>query len=142
MQKRYSRYIIYLFFLILFSCGLSGDGLSVSRGMVIRESGAIRSGTYLIPGAESEDGIVITILGRDIELDFQGAVIQGASDQVAGERLSGIGICLDQASNVTIRNLTLKGYRIGVQCKSCEDLILENVDLERNSIPQEYTKLP
>lgn len=114
----------------------------MSRGMVIRESGTIRSGTYLIPGLASADGMVITILGRDIELDFQGAVIQGASDQGSGDTLAGIGICLDQATNVTIKNLTLKGYRVGLQCKSCEGLILDGVDLDGNTIPQEYTHLP
>lgn len=142
MIKGFSRYIIYLFFLILISCGSTGDALSVSRGMVIRDSGSIRSGTYLIPGIEAEDGIVITILGRDIELDFQGAVIQGASDQGSAESLIGIGLCLDQATNVTIKNLTVKGYRVGLQCKSCEALVLEGVDLEGNTIPQEYTQLP
>lgn len=136
------RYIQCLFFLILFSCGTAGEELSVSRGMVIRESGTIRSGTYLIPGIESEDGVVMTILGRDITLDFQGAVIQGASDQGSGNPQTGIGICLDQASNVTIKNLTLKGYRVGLQCKSCEGLVLDHVDLDGNTFPQEYTKLP
>lgn len=142
MITGYPRYISCLFFLILISCGTTVDDLSVSRGMVIRESGTIRSGTYLIPGVASEAGMVITILGRDIELDFQGAVIQGASDQVSGDTLGGVGICLDQATNVTIKNLTLKGYRVGLQCKSCEGLVLENVDLEGNTIPQEYTQLP
>lgn len=142
MIAAFPRYICCLFFLILISCGAASDDLSVSRGMVIRESGTIRSGTYLIPGLASVDGMVITILGRDIELDFQGAVIQGASDQGSGDTLAGIGICLDQASNVTIKNLTLKGYRVGLQCKSCEGLVLDGVDLDGNTMPQEYTHLP
>lgn len=136
------RYIYCLSFLILLCCGSTGEELSVYRGMVIRESATIRSGTYLIPGIESEEGIVMTILGRDIELDFQGAVIQGASDQASGLPLAGVGICLDQASNVVIKNLTLKGYQVGLKCKSCEGLVLENVDLTGNTLPQEYTRLP
>ncbi len=142
MIAKYPGYIHCLFFLFLASCGTAGGDLSVSRGMIIRESGTIRSGTYLIPGIDSEEGVVITILGRDIELDFQGAVIQGASDQVSDGSLNGIGICLDQATNVANKNLTLKGYGNGKQCKSCEGLILEDVSLDQNTIPQEYTQLP
>lgn len=133
---------LHLLFLILVSCGAGGEDLAVSRGMVVRESTSIRSGTYLIPGIASEVGAVMTVLGRDVELDFQGAVIQGASNQLTTDSLSGIGICLDQATNVTLKNLTLKGYRIGLQCKSCEGLVLENVSLSGNTIPQEHTSLP
>lgn len=140
-QSKYRKWLS-LFFLVLISCGAGGKEWTVSRGMVIRETGSIRSGTYLIPGIEGAESVVMTILGRDIELDFQGAVIQGASDQVSGDSLHGVGICLDQASNVTVKNLTLKGYKIGLQCKSCVGLILENVDLEGNTLPQEYTSLP
>lgn len=128
--------------LLLWGCGPAGPELSLTRGMVVRESSSIRQGTYLIPGGQEESAPVVIIRGREIVLDFQGATVQGASASTDMDSFEGVGICIDQATDVIIRNLTIQGYAVGIQCKSCLDLRLENVDLSGNTVPQENTSLP
>ena len=132
----------YLLLLLLWGCGPVGPELSLTRGLIVRESSSIRQGTYLIPGGQEDRAPVVTIRGREIVLDFQGATVQGSATSAEADTFEGVGICIDQATDVTIRNVTIKGYSVGIQCKSCLDLRLENVDLTGNTIPQENTALP
>ncbi|MDP5172166.1 MAG: hypothetical protein NWR72_18125 [Bacteroidia bacterium] len=128
--------------LLITGCGGENEELTLTRGMSIRKSAFVREGTYFIPGIDSTASAVLTILGRDLVIDFQGAVLQGANSNEEKGGYSGVAIFVDQASHVTLKNLTIRGYKTGLACKSCEDLVLENVILADNLLPQENLSIP
>ncbi len=144
MKRRYAGIAILTLVLgtMLPNCGGSQEGQPLARGITLQESGRVRTGTYLIPNLSEEEGPVVTIRGRYIDLDFQGAVLQGMSNLEMGQPLTGTGVCLDQASQITLRNLTVRGYAVGLECKSCLDLTLVNVHLEENLEPMRSTVIP
>lgn len=142
MKASRKSVIFLLFGAWLCGCGPAGPELTLTRGIVVRESASFREGTYLIPGVKGTDAPVVIIRGREIVLDFRGATLQGSVSDGVEETFQGVGICIDQASKIVIRNVTVKGYHLGILCKSCEGLQLENVDLSGNSLPQEFTSLP
>ncbi len=121
-------------------CDAEPEGQVLRRGLTLRETGLVRTGTYLIPG-DSGSGAVVTVHGRNIEIDFQGAVLQGSSNGADSSQYQGTGLCIDQASKVSLKNLRIRGYRTGLLCKSCEDLVMDNVDLSDNLVEQEKVEL-
>jgi hypothetical protein len=64
-----------------------------------------------------------------IEVDLGGAVLVGALG--APETLKGIGIAI-KGKNVTLRNGSIRGFKIGVAAESCDGLVLEDLNTSDN----------
>ncbi len=132
MKHAQQKVVYCLLVMLTLGCGGGEEQISLIRGLVLRESVHIRPGTYLIPGDSANQEPVITVLGRDLDINFQGAVLQGISDHSGPVDEHGTAIFVDQATNVVLRNLTVKGYQTAIICRSCMNLELENVDLSDN----------
>jgi len=66
-------------------------------------------------------------------VDFQGAVLQGADPtKVPASDFKGIGILLDGCRNVTLRNVAVNGYMVGIEAKGCQGIRIEGCDASRN----------
>jgi parallel beta-helix repeat protein len=102
----------------------------LKAGLIIKKSATIKPGIYKLP-AGGKDNQVITIEGNDITVDFQGAVLQGSIKPQYPDQFIGIGLLI-KGHNVTIKNVTIKGYKIGLLAQDCEDLHITTSDFSYN----------
>ncbi|MCG2614950.1 right-handed parallel beta-helix repeat-containing protein [Terrimonas sp. NA20] len=88
------------------------------------------------PLAASGEAAAIVIEGNDITVDFNGAVLQGSSDVSNPDRFTGIAVEIRNSNKVTVRNLTIKGYKIALLVRNVENLVIENGDFSYNYRPR------
>ena len=100
--------------------------------MVISENAQFEPGTYEINGADSLDQAVITIQGENLVLDFEGAVLKGSNDQTEPHQFYGLGISIKDSKNITIKNLTARGYKVALFAENVDSLVLINCDFSYN----------
>ena len=110
-----------------------------SVGMRITKSIGIAPGRYSLATADTntiqKQGGVIVIEGKNIVLDLAGVVLDGAGikSSFAPNQFNGIAIEIKPgSSNITIKNATIKGYKIGIKADSVEALTIDNCDLSYN----------
>jgi parallel beta-helix repeat protein len=101
-------------------------------GKAITSSARFAPQTYRRTNGESDlSGAALTVRGDNITLDFQGAVLEGTPQTVEPDQRRGTGM-LVHGRNVTIRNLKIRGYKIGLAAVDSPGLKLENVDASYN----------
>ena len=110
-----------------------------SVGMRITKSIGIAPGRYSLATADTntiqKQGGVIVIEGKNIVLDLAGVVLDGAGikSSYAPNQFNGIAIEIKPgSSNITIKNATIKGYKIGIKADSVEALTIDHCDLSYN----------
>src|SRR5262245_3398784 len=86
--------------------------MPLTAGMVIDKPVRFKPGTYRLPAPK--DGTAITIRGDGVRLDFAGVKIEGGDPIGDPDQYTGAGILIAGAKNVTIENLTLRGYKVGI----------------------------
>ena len=87
--------------------------LSPAAGTVLTESAVIAAGDHLLPSADL-DHPAITIRASNVTIDFTGAVLRGAHAGADPDTFTGLAVLVDGGENVTITNLTARGYKVGV----------------------------
>lgn len=106
---------------------------ALKQGMEIRSSVTINPGTYAFNGAPGTDAPVIVIEGKDITVDFNHSTLRGSNDRSRPDEFYGLAILIRKGSSgITIRNLELHGYKIGVMADSVEGLTIDHCDLSYN----------
>jgi len=108
------------------------DSTSIKRGMTINKSMTFLPKTFKINAGDSTNQPVIVIEGNDIVVDFNGAIIQGSNNKKAPSEFYGLGILIKGGQNITIKNLTLKGYKWGLMGVGVDSLKLINCDFSYN----------
>ena len=101
-------------------------------GLEIRQSGRVVRGDYLLPspaGGEFQPAIVIS--GSNITVDFDGAVLRGTPATTEPDERTGLGV-LVTGKNVTIRNLRVHGYKVGLWAQDADGLKLVDSDFSWN----------
>lgn len=112
-----------------------------TSGMVIQKSTKFRPGVYTLGStetwrpsgtAEIPDFVpAITIRGNGITVDFTGVVIQGTAPTADPDTRQGLAVRVI-GRNVTIKNLTARGYRVGILAKDAKGLQVLDSDLSYN----------
>jgi len=110
-----------------------------SVGMHISKSILLAPGQYALPTSDTnaiqKQGGVIVIEGKNIVVDLAGVVLDGAGNKpaFAPDQFNGIAIEIKPgSSNITIKNATIKGYKIGIKADSVFALTIDNCDLSYN----------
>ena len=108
-----------------------------SVGMHIKKSILVAPGQYSLPTQDTnsiqKQGGVIIIEGKNIVLDLAGVVLDGAGPSFMPDQFAGIAIEIKPgSSHITIKNATIKGYKIGIKADSVEALTIDNCDLSYN----------
>jgi parallel beta-helix repeat protein len=110
-----------------------------SVGLHIKKSILVAPGHYSLASADTnsiqKQGGVIIIEGKNIVLDLAGVVLDGASNKTpfTPDQFDGIAIEIKPgSSHITIKNATIKGYKIGIKADSVEALTIDNCDLSYN----------
>ena len=110
-----------------------------SVGLHIIKSVLVAPGHYSLTTPDTntiqKQGGVIIIEGKNIVLDLAGVVLDGAGNKpsFAPNKFTGIAIEIKPgSSHITIKNATIKGYKIGIKADSVEALTIDNCDLSYN----------
>ena len=110
-----------------------------SVGMRITKSIVVAPGHYSLSSSDTntvqKQGGVIVIEGKNIVLDLAGVVLDGAGNKssFAPDQFNGIAIEIKPgSSHITIKNATIKGYKIGIKADNVEALTIDNCDLSYN----------
>ena len=110
----------------------SGEKI-LKKGMVITENTKIKKGIYKLDGDQGFGEPVILIEGYKITVDFNNATLQGSNNKKNPDEFFGVAIIISsKSSNVTIKNLKAKGYKVALLAKDVTSLTLENCDFSYN----------
>lgn len=104
--------------------------LSDPKDRTIRTSVAIKPMTYHLY-ADAEDAPAVVVEGDGITVDFAGATLVGASKRTEPDAYVGRGIVV-RGKNVTVKNATVRGYKIGIYAADVPGLRLEGCDVSHN----------
>lgn len=94
--------------------------------VIIAESGTVAVAEGVLVDIDN-DGVV-QIRGDGLTVDFGGATLRGAAEGVPRDTFLGVGVHVS-GRNITVRNLKLAGYKVGLLADGCDGLTLENVEV-------------
>ncbi len=101
-------------------------------GLKITRSVKFKSDFYQVDAPADTSKNIILIEGNDIVVDFSDAELKGSNRVNAPDEYFGVAVQVRNSKNVTIKNLKVRGYKIGLIAYNVEKLTLENCDLSYN----------
>ena len=101
-----SFWILISFTVFFMDCSHEQKLISLKEGLIIKKSGLVKEQIYQITPREIDKGIIL-IEGDNIEIDFNGALLNGASEGTLPDQFSGIGLEIRNGKNITLKNLAL-----------------------------------
>ncbi len=107
-----------------------------SKGMEINTSTFFKKGVYVMEVDTSIHKAAISISGENITIDFAGSTMIGNTNSNHPEKFTGIGILIENGKNITLKNVNIKGFKVGIHAVNVEGLIIENSDLSYNYRPK------
>ncbi|NNF34851.1 MAG: hypothetical protein HKN68_12120, partial [Saprospiraceae bacterium] len=118
--------------IILSSCQ---DEVRLSCELVIDSSVTIEEDKYFLE-SDNYDEPTIIITGNNFTIDFNGSTIIGDTNYQHPDLFTGLGIKVENASNVTIKNLNIRGFKVGLLADSIPGLTIENCNFSYNYRPR------
>lgn len=108
------------------------QAVHLQPGLVIDRSCKVVKSDTLIPNA-ADDAVnsAIVIKGSGITVDFADATLRGTPQETDPDKRVGTGVIV-QGSNITIKNLNVHGYKLGLYAKDCPGLKVVNSDFSYN----------
>lgn len=110
-------------------------------GIVLSASCKLKPGDYLLPTPQGErkanDEVVpdlkpaITIRGNNLVVDFSQVTLRGTRGDVDPDQRKGLGVEVI-GNNVTIKNLSVRGYKVGLIARNCNGLKVIGGDFSYN----------
>jgi parallel beta-helix repeat protein len=117
--------------LLYASCTTDKD-VELQKGMIINRSMTIKKDTFFLSGADTSAIPAITIEGDDIVVDFNGAVLIGSQNYDHPDMFSGLGIEVRNGKNITIKNVVVRGYKVGLIATGIDSLKILDSDFSYN----------
>jgi parallel beta-helix repeat protein len=109
---------------------LIGQAVRLQPGQVLTSSAKVLPGVYAI-----SDSGHIKVKGHGIVIDFAGATLLGSRLASDPDQRAGTGLEVS-GDHITIRNLKVRGYKVGLLAKNVPGLKLENCDFSYNWAPR------
>lgn len=100
--------------------------------MRIEQSATLTAGVYRTPGSPRLDEPVIRISGNDVTVDFSGVTLDGGDPGAMPDAFVGVAVLVENGSNITLRNLTARGYKVAVLARNVQNLRISGCDLSYN----------
>lgn len=134
MKMKTFNLLTFLFFILFcFTQCEPSDGIRLKKGMTISTSAIVSNAVFSIVGNKNSlEEPIINITGDNIVVDFNGAVLNGADAEMQPNEFEGLGILIKKGKNITIKNLTVKGYKCGLMALEVDSLTLINCDMSYN----------
>ena len=126
------KYILTLFLLSFSFLTPGAQEVSLRSGLVIKKSVTIKRATYKLDAATALDKSVIVVEGNNIVIDFNQATLVGSNTKKAPNEFFGVAIYVRNGSNITIKNLTAKGYKVALYATNVEGLTIEDCNFSYN----------
>lgn len=102
------------------------------KGMKITRSTKIKKQTYKLDApALINEGLII-IEGNNITVDFNNAILNGSNLKKRPDEFFGVAILIRSGSNITIKNLKAKGYKVALMARNVSNLTIDNCDFSYN----------
>lgn len=130
-----------MFSLALMPAFFQGGPVTLVPGQEITGSCRIAKQVYMMPTPQGEEPAgderiptlkaAVTIHGDGITVDFAGATLRGSDERAMPDERKGLAV-LVLGNNVTIKNLNVHGYKVGVLARNCRGLKVLNSDLSYN----------
>ncbi len=110
----------------------SQQDVTLRPGLVITESARVRRGEYTFPNKfdNATTGAII-IKGDNITVDFNGVVLRGSPETTQPDARVGTGVFVT-GKNVTVRNLKVHGYKLGLVAVDAPGFKLLDSDFSYN----------
>ena len=101
-------------------------------GIVITESITVREAQYLFPNDNTDAKTASVIIkGDGITVDFNGATLRGTKEETDPDERVGTGVYVE-GNNVTIKNLNVHGYKVGLAARNTDGLKIIDSDFSYN----------
>lgn len=123
---------IFVFLIALICLGCADKAIELKAGMTIRHSVKIKPGVYQLNGNEDLTKPVITIEGKNLEIDFNGATLSGSGEFDRPDQFLGLGILVKNGENIKIKNAIVKGYKVGLMAEGVDSLKIEDSNFSNN----------
>ncbi|MCL4285599.1 MAG: right-handed parallel beta-helix repeat-containing protein [Fimbriimonadaceae bacterium] len=128
--------MIYLAALCMSLAPGSEQAIELQPGMVIRGSARVVAKVYeFANAADDAQSSAIRIQGDGIVVDFGGATLRGTGEDVDPDRRKGTALIVE-GSNVTVKNLKARGYRIGLFARGVRGLKVLDCDFSYGYKPR------
>lgn len=130
MKSIITTFLLAAIAILLTTCNQEEDKLY--SGIIIKESIVLEKDTFFLDGSNDWSKPSIIIEGKDIVVDFNGSVIIGSKEYTKPNTFKGIGIDIRNGENIYIKNVTIKGYKIGVRATAIKGLKIDKANLSYN----------
>ncbi len=122
-----------LFAVLFLIPGAYAGSIDLKAGLVIQSSVTVNRSNYHLNAGSTLTTPVITITGKNITVDFNECVLQGSNDQSKPDAFYGLSILIKKGSeNITIKNVSVHGYKLAIMAEDVLNLTIENCDLSYN----------
>ncbi|MCB0522677.1 MAG: right-handed parallel beta-helix repeat-containing protein [Saprospiraceae bacterium] len=129
-----SAFLLPVVAILLQACHAEKETI-LTQGLTVSQSILVHQDTFLLKGAESLAQPVLTIEGENITVDFNGALLKGAEDSHRPDAFSGTAILI-KGKNITLKNATVRGYKVAVMAEGVDSLRLIDCDFSYNYRPR------
>jgi len=138
MRRRQHLVLVLALTAALGSASPRGQQTLPAAGMVISGDTTFRAGAYAVPAADL-DHPAIVIRASNATIDFTGVMLEGARRGADPDTFTGVAVLVDGGENVTLRNLTASGYKVGILARHSKRLRVTGADLSYNWKPRLYS---
>jgi parallel beta-helix repeat protein len=128
------RFLFVGFCFATMAAGLAQQNLVPTQGMTITKSVTLEKDSFWLAAADSITP-ALTIEGEGITVDFNGAVINGGKGKAWPDQFSGRGLVI-KGRNITLKNATLRGFKVAIFAEGVDSLRLLDCDLSYNWRPR------
>lgn len=115
------------------AAGLGSTGTTVEIGsdnLMLTHSVAVTPGEYRV--ADADGNGVVHIRGQNITVDFQGATLVGSTEGQMPDEFAGVGVVVSDATQVTLKNLSVRGFKVGLLVRGSTQVVIEGCDVSDN----------
>lgn len=141
MRKFFSAYTLKVLHALLLCLAFSDPALTLRPNLIICQSCRIAKGIYRLPSSEQtvvsgtelipKLGSAIRIAGNNLVVDFTGAQLEGTAPRTPPDQRRGLAIEVF-GNNITIKNVKVKGYKVGLIARNCRNLKIVDCDFSYN----------
>lgn len=134
LSLRVISYLLYFLMMSLIFSAIQPAGAQppLKAGGTITASAKFSPQERLLPDDhEDGSGAALVISGDNLVIDFGGAILRGTPGAAEPDSRKGTGIVV-RGKNVTIRNVRVHGYKIGLLAKGAPGLKIQNSDFSYN----------
>jgi len=103
--------------------------IRLTKDLRITETTSVAPETYRIQDPD-DDGAVV-ILGDNTTVDVRGATLIGTAEMRPADGFIGRGLVI-RGNNVTVRNLKVRGFKIGILADGAPGIVIDQCDVSRN----------